>query len=56
NSHQRLPFHRVQRWTGKYFIPSCCVSRNQLAPWTLWDPCPLQNVCFKPLYVQNPIY
>ncbi|KAI9431800.1 hypothetical protein H4582DRAFT_2113351 [Lactarius indigo] len=21
-SHQRLPFHRVQRWTGKYFISS----------------------------------
>lgn len=21
-SHQRLPFHRVQRWTGKYFMPS----------------------------------
>ncbi|KAF8261279.1 hypothetical protein EI94DRAFT_1607555 [Lactarius quietus] len=20
--HQRLPFHRVQKWTGKYFIPS----------------------------------
>ena len=20
--HQRLPFHRVQRWAGKYFIPS----------------------------------
>lgn len=21
-SHQRLPFHRVQRWTGKCFMPS----------------------------------
>ncbi|KAF8272280.1 hypothetical protein EI94DRAFT_1542361, partial [Lactarius quietus] len=22
SSHQWLPFHRVQKWTGKYFIPS----------------------------------
>ncbi|KAH9015214.1 hypothetical protein EDB84DRAFT_1567796 [Lactarius hengduanensis] len=22
NSHRQLPFHRVQKWTGKYFIPS----------------------------------
>ncbi|KAF8260218.1 hypothetical protein EI94DRAFT_1458219, partial [Lactarius quietus] len=22
DSHQRLPFHRVQKWTGKYFMPS----------------------------------
>lgn len=21
-SHQRLPFHRVQKWTGEYFMPS----------------------------------
>ncbi|KAF8267233.1 hypothetical protein EI94DRAFT_1701133 [Lactarius quietus] len=22
DSHQQLPFHRVQKWTGKYFMPS----------------------------------
>ncbi|KAI9445919.1 hypothetical protein H4582DRAFT_1786494, partial [Lactarius indigo] len=21
-SHRQLPFHRVQKWTGKYFMPS----------------------------------
>ncbi|KAH9172099.1 hypothetical protein EDB89DRAFT_1851509 [Lactarius sanguifluus] len=25
-SHQQLPFHRVQRWTGKYFV----------SPW-MWE-------------------
>ncbi|KAF8256752.1 hypothetical protein EI94DRAFT_1639041 [Lactarius quietus] len=22
DSHQQLPFHQVQKWTGKYFMPS----------------------------------
>ncbi|KAF8258333.1 hypothetical protein EI94DRAFT_1622902, partial [Lactarius quietus] len=56
NSHQQLPFHRVQRWTGKYFIPSwLCEVRISLHLGHFGDPCPLQNVRFKPLYVQNPI-
>jgi len=51
-SHQKLPFHRVQRWTGKYFISSwmrevgisLCLGHSG-------DLCPNQSVRCRPLYI-----
>ncbi|KAI9432452.1 hypothetical protein H4582DRAFT_1821080 [Lactarius indigo] len=46
-SHNRLPFHRVQKWTGKYFMPSwlrevgICLRLGHSG-----DLCPIQSRCY----------
>ncbi|KAN0121377.1 hypothetical protein V8E52_003273 [Russula decolorans] len=53
-SHQLLPFHRVQKWTGKYFMPSwlrevgVCLQFGHSG-----DPCPNQIVRHKAFYALN---
>ncbi|KAF8264123.1 hypothetical protein EI94DRAFT_1594427, partial [Lactarius quietus] len=45
SSHQWLPFHRVQKWTGKYFIPSWLWEvRISLHLGHSGGLCPLQSV------------
>jgi hypothetical protein len=53
-SHRQLPFHRVQKWTGKYFMQSwlrevglsICLGHSG-------DLCPIQSVGHRPLYILN---
>ena len=51
-SHRLLPFHRVQKWSGKYFLPSwlrevgVCLQFGHSG-----DPCPNQIVRHKVFYV-----
>jgi hypothetical protein len=54
-SHQRLPFHRVQKWAGKYFMPSwlwevgVCLQFGHSG-----DPCPNQTVRHEAFYALIP--
>jgi hypothetical protein len=54
-SHQRLPFHRIQKWTGKYFIPSWLREVGVgLSLGHSGDLCPTQSVCQRASYIFNP--
>ncbi|KAF8259198.1 hypothetical protein EI94DRAFT_1616974 [Lactarius quietus] len=45
DSHKRLPFHRVQKWTGEYFMPSWLQEVGiSLHLGHSGDLCPIQNV------------
>src|SRR6266566_1019169 len=56
NSHQLLPFHRVQKWVGKYFMPlwlrevGVCLQFEHSE-----DPCPNDAVCHEAFHALNSI-
>ncbi len=55
-SHNRLPFHRVQKWTGKYFMPSWLREVGiRLHLGHSGDLCPIKSVRCQPFYFLNPI-
>ena len=55
-SHQRLPFHRVQKWMGKYFMRSSLQEVGvSLHLGHSGDLCPIRSVRHQTLYVLNHI-
>jgi hypothetical protein len=55
-SHQRLPFHRVQKWALNYFKPSWLREVGvHLQLGHSGDPCPNQIVCYDIFSVLDPI-
>ena len=56
NSHQRLPFHRVQKWTGKHFMPSWLREVGiRLCLGHSGNLCPVRSVRMQQLCVLNHI-
>jgi|ERR1700744_392543 hypothetical protein len=56
NLHQRLPFHRVQKWTGKFFIPSWLREVGiSLHLGHSGDSCPFRSVCRQLFHSLNDI-
>jgi hypothetical protein len=55
-SHRQLPFHRVQKWTGKYFMRSWLREVGvSLRLGHSGDLCPFQSVRHLLLHILNPV-
>ncbi|KAF8269149.1 hypothetical protein EI94DRAFT_1575097 [Lactarius quietus] len=54
DSYQRLPFHQVQKWKGKYFMPSWLRDIGvNLHLGHSGDVCPIQSMCLLSLMVSS---